>query len=191
LVCGLLCATFLIFGPVGTANAAFSLDLDPTDNNNALGIRNLELDGVPYNVEFQFGSSNEIYGLPPQFDFTAFNAEEQIAAAMIKVNTALNSDAAVQTVGPAKSDLYNIGGDWDPNNSGLILALASAYNDRTLREWDTAKEESILSTGVRVIPISKLDTYAKFTVVPLPSAVWLLGSGLLGVIGFRRKRPTT
>ena len=28
-------------------------------------------------------------------------------------------------------------------------------------------------------------------VVPIPGAVWLLGSGLVGVIGLRRKRPTT
>ena len=31
----------------------------------------------------------------------------------------------------------------------------------------------------------------ELTVVPIPGGVWLLGSGLLGVIGFRRKRPKT
>jgi hypothetical protein len=30
-------------------------------------------------------------------------------------------------------------------------------------------------------------TYAKFTVVPIPAAVWLLGGGLIGLLGLRRR----
>jgi hypothetical protein len=29
--------------------------------------------------------------------------------------------------------------------------------------------------------------YAKFAPVPVPAAVWLLGSGLIGLLGIRRK----
>ena len=45
--------------------------------------------------------------------------------------------------------------------------------------WDVQKPENMLAITVVI--------YANFEVVPLPAAVWLLGSGLLGVIGFRRR----
>ena len=38
-----------------------------------------------------------------------------------------------------------------------------------------------------VVSVSDKMVYAKFNMVPIPGAVWLLGPGLIGIVGIRRK----
>ena len=57
-------------------------------------------------------------------------------------------------------------------------------------DWEPIDELRIIVTdseGFSSLLFDNLDV----SVVPIPGAVWLLGSGLVGVIGLRRKRPKT
>jgi hypothetical protein len=44
----------------------------------------------------------------------------------------------------------------------------------------------LIGTGSTETPFLTIET----TVIPLPAAVWLFGSGLLGLIGFARRKST-
>ena len=74
-------------------------------------------------------------------------------------------------------------------------AVLEYYGDSAGGNWFDLSEtglDSILyvklddigggSSGLR------LDGFVGVSAVPIPGAVWLLGSGFLGLIGFRRKR---
>ena len=94
-----------------------------------------------------------------------------------------------------ETDLYK---PFDP--SGIsdwtdTTAVLEAYGDSAGGNWFDLSEtglDSILyvkledmgggSRGLR------LDGFVGVSAVPIPGAIWLLGTGLLGLIGFRRKR---
>ncbi len=88
---------------VGTAQAGFEVVTNQL-GTNATGILNLEVDGVLYDVEFDFDFGADIFGAPP---FT-FNLELQAINANEEVNFALNSVPEVVTVGPEMSSNYII-----------------------------------------------------------------------------------
>lgn len=176
-----LALTILVFGPI--SSQAFTVEID-SSGTNALGIRNLEVDSVLYNVAFRYGSSNDIYGAPPDL---LFEGEDASAVATAAVNTALNSEDSVRTVGPQTSELYNIGAGVDINYPQFLMAFTSAYDDRTPFEWDIAKAKDEGLLGVNIIGLDVLATYADFNPVPIPAAGWLLGGGLIGLLGLRRR----
>ena len=178
-----LAMTLLFLVPI--SSQAFTVEIDPDNPNNALGIRNLELDSAFYNVVFRFDSANNIYGVDPKFDW---NGEEEIVAATAAVNAALNTRDIIWTVGPQTSELYNIGADEERGlDDPITVTYASAYDDRTPFEWDVAKDKDEGLLGVNLIAPSVSATYADFTPVPIPAAGWLLGGGLIGLLGLRRR----
>ena len=85
------------------------------DGSNATAIRNLEVDGVLYDVEFDFDFGADLFGAPP---FT-FNLEIQAINANEEVNLALNSVPEVVTVGPQMSDNYIV--PFDIENLNYIV----------------------------------------------------------------------
>ena len=196
LVCGLLCATLLVFGLVCTANAA-TVVLDPLNDDTAIGMRNLQVGNTLYNMAFIRGSAADVYGgFPGVFPFGDSGAA---AAAVDAANGALND--------------YNLLNATDVTRVGFAVASGSpawllAYDSQagippspdTATVWrsgydgiyggapDTWERDT---TGVFGAGYDGTSTYAAFQVVPLPAAVWLLGSGLLGVLGLRRKRSNT
>jgi hypothetical protein len=62
------------------------------------------------------------------------------------------------------------------NAQGLQTSLRSTSNGN----WSIGQDN--ISYGIRV--------YGETSVVPVPAAVWLFGSGLLGLIGFTRKKKS-
>ena len=96
-------AVALAFVGVGSAHAGFEV-LTNQLGTNATGILNLEVDGILYDVEFDFDFGLDIFGDPPftfKNELEAINANEE-------VNFALNSVPEVVTVGPMRSDFYGI-----------------------------------------------------------------------------------
>lgn len=87
------------------------------------------------------------------------------------------------TAAPMWGDFFLDGGDWkqdgfylEASNSGFNqVAGAFAYNDGTTM------------SNVGFVPTPNFSSAP----VPIPAAAWLLGSGLSGLIFFRRKRPVT
>lgn len=66
--------------------------------------------------------------------------------------------------------------NWSLTSSGVIAGSASAFTTNT-NNWQGAATEMSFSLS---------DT--QVSAVPVPAAVWLMGSALVGLIGFRRKQ---
>ena len=164
-----------------SAQAATTFELD--GENNVIRINNLELnldddalDGL-YNVEFINDTGLNVYGtVDGPFDFPL--AEDAVTVA-IQLNTALNLNNPVPTGASSagSSEFFIPGieyfGFWagfgseDPLQSGL---------------WDGS---------LAVLNPDEISTFASFTpAVPVPAAVWLFGSGLLGLIGIARRKTS-
>ena len=115
------------------------------EGNNATGIRNLEVNGKLYDVEFVFDRAENIYGDPPVFDF-----QDDVEAASSAVRAALNSEPAIETVGPEEA-VYKIGF----NVKGPFVDVTQDYYQVFGRTW--TQGNPALSFP------SSLDTYADFT----------------------------
>ena len=169
-----LALTAAVLMPIGSH--AFIVEVDET-GTNATRILGLEVDGSLYNVDFLWGRWVDIYE-GADFDFT--NCTDACSA-NLAVIVALNDVNDVVTVGPEAKTEYNIplGLTFVPGPPGQpwtskVLTVAGHYDDPV---W-------LQSTGGADQPVV---TWAKFTVVPLPAAVWLLASGLIGLWGLRRR----
>lgn len=105
--------------------------------------------------------------------------------------------------GGASVEVYdNLTGTGDPLGTILLASnwmdggCATAFND--FCNWDVGMLE--LGAGVTAMSIKFLGianqtafdniTFGSASPVPLPAAVWLLGSGLLGFAALRRRRST-
>ena len=190
LICGLLCAALLVFGFVGAANA-FTVQ---TDGSTVTDILNLEIifeqGGSPtlYNVAFVNSTPGELYGKYPNNSFPFDDAVQTSIAANTVNREVLNSNALEYlTVGPSA----------DVSLSRYLVSFDAYDNQGIIEYLSFGGVRTVTGTGPQWSRTSDFPTenqgfiYADFTVVPIPGAVWLLGSGLLGVIGFRRKRPKT
>ena len=162
-----------------SAAQAATVQIDGTETN-ATGILNLDVGGTLYNVEFLFNSSNTLYGSPPIFDFPSLATA---ASARNAVVDALNTEPAVVTVGReggANLDFFGIGFDV-ASASPITLFTRGAV---LLNDW------GIPDPGIGGVDSSTPAMYASFTVVPVPAAVWLFGSGLLGLVAIARRKKT-
>jgi hypothetical protein len=155
----------------------------------AIGITELDVGGTFYDVLFdELATASSIYGtFPGTFSMTANEAN----AASIAMVAALNT-AEAQSVGEDTSEdsllnsrfsigVSSFGGDL-PSTQFVVLSEGNF----TLGEWTDPRSDQ---DGYAVDR-----TYATFTpsesVVPVPAAVWLFGSGLLGLIGIARRKET-
>ena len=106
LVSGLAALVFLL--GAGAAQATTNVIVL---GETAISIQNLDVDGTLFDVLFRLNTADEVYGVPPVFDFPSLSLAE---AAMDAVNGTLNSDLDDPLfVGPSPSQLSQIG-------SGLI-----------------------------------------------------------------------
>ncbi|MHC5016750.1 MAG: hypothetical protein ACYTGM_20025 [Planctomycetota bacterium] len=170
LLAGAVVALVLLLG-VGSVQAGFLVQVDGT-GTNATGILNLEVDGVLYDVEFDYDFGLDIFGAPP---FT-FNLELQAINANEEVNAALNSVPAVVTVGPMMSDHYAIPFEFE----NLDYAVrGSEYS--LLDQWQQVP-------NAQVVDGAALHSYAVFTVVPAPATMCVFGPAIFALGGRRRRR---
>jgi hypothetical protein len=66
----------------------------------------------------------------------------------------------------------------------LTSVWESSSNDNPpLDDWEKVVDPD-------VFPFFDDGSFADFTVVPVPAAVWLFGSGLLGLIGISRRKKS-
>ena len=164
-----------------SAAQAATVQIDGT-GTNATGILNLDVGGTLYNVEFLFISSNTLYGSPPIFDFPSLATAASARDAVVDV---LNAASTVETVGRdggVNFDFFGIGFDVasvEPItlfSRGVVLPLSGNWG--------------IPDPGIGGVDSSTPAMYASFTVVPVPAAVWLFGSGLLGLVAIARRKKT-
>ena len=170
----------LLLGSGAAQAVTVQIDGSGTNATGILGL-NVLVEGVGpvlYNVSFVKDTGFNVYDDPPPFDFVGDNSPLSARAAVMD---ALNDESAVETVGPggglgSTSDSFLIGVEKTPL-FGVIVSLVGEFSNNT---WDAG--------GFAALGPDEVGFYADFTVVPVPAAVWLFGSGLLGLIGIARRK---
>ena len=158
----------------------------------AYRIENLDVGGTLYNVNFVWETAENIYGSPPNpvFDFPSESAADEARAA---VNDALNvynaalgaGETLVDLVGPQdraqESSYFRIGFNFELPTT--IRNIRGSWETVPFPLWEE-------DPGTAIVDFRAIESWADFTVVPVPAAVWLFGSGLvaLGAIARRRKQ---
>jgi len=155
---------------VGTAQAGFEVVTNQL-GTNATGILNLEVDGVLYDVEFDFDFGLDIFGDPP---FT-FNNELQALNPNEEVNFALNSEPMVTTVGPMRSAVYVIPFEFE----NLDYVVRASDYSIVLANWVQVQDAQLVYG-------SSPSSYAVFTVVPAAATMCLFGPAILALASRRR-----
>ncbi len=175
---------FMLIG-VSSAQAATVICGDSAcgpGNFNVTRVENLEIvlgfRTTFYNVDFINDKGSSVYS--GGFDFSN---EANAAAVREQLEIALNqNDPTPRGASSAGTQLFYIGIE---DEQGFIEATGSEYRS-ILGIWDICETGCI--AGERLLNPSVAETYAKFNVVPVPAAVWLLGGGLIGLVAIR-KRP--
>jgi hypothetical protein len=182
------CTLVLVFGSAATALATYA----NTNEDNTIDWYNI-IDGVK---ERDYRSVSSRSHSPFYFNFNGFVAEENTSYEMTLRH------AGNQNNGREQWDLYLEG-----DNSRFQLADLFYSNDMTgvspNLEWvwvdqaflitseDIARAGDnwsfVLEPGTDDYSVIDLDR-ADISAVPLPAALWLLGSGLLGLIGMRKRQ---
>jgi len=167
----------LLLGP-GMGGAA-TVDTVGVSDQIATGISDLEFNGTTYNVAFLKITGEDLYGtLPRTYDF---DNEADASGALDAVIGALNDNGGIEEVGNLLDSLdsFTIGfaTGVNPGNIQTVTGGGVVFG------WS--------NDGIRILDKDVLNIYADFQVVPVPAAVWLFGSGLLGLIGVARHRKAT
>ena len=151
----------------------------------AIGITELDVGGTLYDVLFdESATALSVYGaFPGTFPFTpneAFVAAEAVVAALNTAGALLVGEDTSED-DPLLNSKFNIGYDSDDTLIQLVIVWEGNFNGA---DWTVPRTDNeSWATEVR--------TYATFTpaaAVPVPAAVWLFGSGLLGLIGIARRK---
>ena len=136
------------------------------EGNTATAIRDLELNGVTYDVNFVHSTAPTLYGDPPIFDFsTAPDAQAAVQA----VNSALNADGGAIHVGPDETfevDLYLIGFDTLTHQvGGINLGKPVTFTQARFGASDRAEGHWISPPEFNQWPFVTDAIWAQFIVV--------------------------
>jgi len=165
---------------IGVSSAHSATVILDGSGDIALEIQGLAYDGMVYDVTFVPDTPGNIYGAPPNLDFD-FDSQTVVGEVIDVVNAALETTTAVKvgTEGFANGE-YRIAYDYS-----LSIQEFNTWGgeNAAVGAWNTAVTDT-------VPPDAQNDVYAVFApaAVPIPAAVWLFGSGLLGLIGVARRR---
>lgn len=78
-----------------------------------------------------------------------------------------------------------LSGDWSTNPADWDLTLATCPIEICSAGARPYADADFLNNGSQIAAISNVRAYS---VVPVPAAVWLFGSGLLGLVGIMRRK---
>lgn len=161
----------------GITAHAFTVELDGT---SATGIRDLDIAGTAYNVVFEFVQADtaDTVACAPGVPCDIFFGDELAAeAATDAVNAAMNSWTPFPTtVGSSTNISYFV--PWDKSGGQVNVSSSQA----------TIVAEMVwLRVGDADLDGTDIIEYARFSVVPVPAAVWLFGSAL-AILGWIRRR---
>jgi hypothetical protein len=179
----LICA-LLIASPSNGAAYDVVADL----NGDAIGILDLNIDGALYNVEFDFGFYNDIFGEGSSSGFFWDLTGAEIAADAI--NVALEGSGGpsqgfvdFDTIADGIETTTNFFIPYEFTSATASIVRGVKGDLRFQEDWRILSSSSGESAGG-----GSGAMYAKFEAVPIPGAVWLLGSLLLGFLGLKRAR---
>jgi len=149
------------------------------ESGNAIGIDGLIVTGYgQYDVDFLYDSFNDLWpsGSNPEF----WGDESGAQSASDAINSVLNDESTPPFVSNQGKAYYYVPFKEVEGNYPI-------QNVRSYRKvYDLGGVEWLRDSNISVkksYPFS----YAKFTAVPIPPALLLLGSGLVVIVGIRRK----
>ena len=143
--------------------------------DKVIGIQNLEVSGDYYNVDFVWGLSGDFYG--SGFDVSPTTAQQ----VRNEINNLFNG-------------LSSIPQNVQDDSSGTYQAYYYIpYDQQTTNPFPIFNYEGIINGGSWVPQDGQLTftfgstMYARVEAVPIPGAILLFGSSLIGIVGIRRK----
>lgn len=194
-------ASFLLYSSI-----SFSTVLN-VSNGQLIGASGLIVNGVSYDVAFLDGTCANLYsGCNQNSDFTFSNSSndgtllgqamtallDQVfidsAAGAFDSNPALTNGCNVATGCQISTPLFVTG-------STEFVAVIGAFNTPVLGQGqvgflDHLVAGTVVQNSVHQLPQFDAQVFAVWSpvaAVPVPAAVWLFGSGLIGLIGVKRK----
>ncbi len=169
------------------ASTAQATSVD-TDGPVATGITDLVVDGTTYNVTFVNTNWSAIYGDPPTFDFDGVDAS---AVAVDAVNAALN-DASISLVGESSTEgapAFMIGfGSFESVIEGEIVFWQAGVYTTDSDAWIGDLANNPFAGSATDNQPLMWANFTEVSEIPVPAAVWLFGSGLVGLVGMARRK---
>jgi hypothetical protein len=182
------------------SQASNSATLDFT-GAGLMGASGVNVNGSIYNVQFLPGSCVSTYaGCDDIFDFTFHSGADADAASQALLDQVINAYITVDRnpgvmngVGSSVSgEIYT---PWGRDESQGIVTYDYVRN-HIQDPFDTnfcGIGECILPNPNSFFGPNTPQTWAKWTEVspvPVPAAIWLFGTGILGLIGFSKRRKS-
>jgi len=185
-LCGLgvlVAATWLTASPVMAATVITN------DAGEAIRIEKLEVGLDFYNVEWVSGEWDQVYGSEVG-DFPFPDQRDRTEAAANAVGEALTADGnifTINTLQDVSAATFYLPYDVLPGPGAPDARSWSVQksNNEVPYLWGPANELEVPSNADRAYAVFR-ETLPP--AVPVPAAVWLFGSGLLGLIGVARRR---
>ena len=162
--------------PIGN-QTSFSLQLYNTAPSNALDTTS--------------GSNNLVYG----YDVGAVQAPQGFADSFMVFNPTNNTlqvsiaSAGLLAAGGQYQEFVYIQGDWSNYISGLSIGSGFSTPLVTVTSTASGAETEIFSTNNNYNGVSPVNfNFTLISTVPVPGAVWLFGTAILGYLGLNRRK---
>jgi len=192
----LLLAVILIAVPASAATVVFDSGSPYVTDEYGTYYLITEVNGLyvagygTYDVDFVFDKYQNIWG--SGYDF---QTPEGASKAIRALNDALNdidwfSYHDVQLTydpGVLGTEEYQASRYYVPYVGGSGNKVFTSFSNNDFGFDDGYSATHWRLGGVGLVPVTSDKLYAKFNMVPIPGAVWLLGSGLIGLVGIRKK----
>jgi len=198
----ILLAVFMVIGMSTAASAAptlsFNIDFYGGDTTYLqgdfdLGETIILQPGDSVKVDILFSVTEEAV-VGGGFDL-AFNPSNLAASSLMLTAPFLDFGLSEITSGHVRAQ----GGVWPAGNflgpgenigiaSFTFECLGASLDELWLYDFDTVTSEWVTETGACLDGQIDGIYLASISNVPIPGAVWLLGSGLIGLVGLRRRR---
>ena len=171
-------------------------------NGALMGATNVDVNGVLYNVQFLSGSCIDLYsGCDENTDFPFTNPDNLndgvlLATAMQALLDQVFLDTPLGSFDSSPGLTNGCGSEVIDCFVGTPLWVSAGGGTGVTSAYNTSNRDSVTAGGgstsdaVLGIDPNSRSTYAVWsqtTVVPVPAAFWLFGSGLLGLIGCSRR----
>jgi len=178
------------------------------ENGALMGATGVDVDGVLYDVQFIDGTCDALYsGCDSMADFPFSNPSNDatllnIAMTALFEQVFIDSPLGNFDSNPALTNGCNVSGGCQintplfPSSSTAFVASTGAFNTTALDQGRVSFLDHLTAGSAvynSVHPFPELDqnvfaVWNQSAVVPIPAAIWLFGSGLLGLIGAARRK---